>query len=166
MKIDPVNNAGILILICVFAILYSVIYRILKQSSLCTSRSVDVAAICVSLLCLMGMCGFFEIPAGPQDYQLVPLADTTNHDRDHSIPFLLILETLLGLLILAMVVLMSFGRLFRNAQSHKHYTEPDQNTQYKEPHSRPDYEQRSEGNSRAGSWEDDRDDNSSSRWVS
>jgi hypothetical protein len=140
MKTLFVDDAGIFFLICLLTTLYSVISNIRKQTSLYDNRSVDIAAGCASILCLICIGVLFVVPTPSQEYQAVSLTDTSGPEEDGNSRHLLNIGTILGYASLASILLMFLGQYFQNKNSHDPSNDQDQNTLSGESHPHSGYE--------------------------
>jgi hypothetical protein len=134
------DDAVIFFLICLVTTLYSVISNIRKQTSLCDNRSVDIAAGCASILCLICIGVLFVVPTPSQDGQAVSLTDTSSPEEDGNTRHLLNIGTILGYATLALILLMFLVQYFQNKKSPDPSNDQDQNTLSGESHPHSGYE--------------------------
>jgi hypothetical protein len=169
MNIHPVDIGGYYILACIFSLLYSIIYKTLKRSSLVHSQSaVMTVALTISMLCGVGIYGFVGNPATLLSDKPVSATDIPGHNRDFCIAFLIIPYAALGLSLLAMPLLKSVDRLFQPPRKDGTNYQPKQNTLHDKSNQQPDYFRQLENDSSHGLAEEDfrDDDDLPGRWVS
>jgi hypothetical protein len=164
MKTIPGECGGWLILLFVFPILFAVIYQSLKHSSLFQGRTTTIVALCVSILCILGMVG---IPPGTllqlPDSQPSPSIVAAEPGNEPNLS-LLLPDSALGWLILIVLVVMGVNWLIQG------FSLPGPND--------PTYRNPSGGNAEKhldlpDPWEvesseedEEEDDDSPGRWVS
>jgi hypothetical protein len=129
--IQTVNNSlGVVVFLTIGILIFAAILQAFRQVSIFGGRTSVVVAVCVTILCLMGFIDFLGNPAEPPTEKPVPAADTTNHNRDFHIPFLLIPYVALGLSILGMLLLMVVGPFLHDPKHHR----LDDGPNYRNPH--------------------------------
>jgi hypothetical protein len=160
-----INPLEAMVLMAVGVLIFVIILKTLKEMALFRGQTVVVVAVCVTLLCLLGMNDFLGNRGIPLPGTPAPAAGSTG-DRDFHIPLLLIPYAALGLSILALLLLMSIGRFFRSTQQHRPANKMDPNTLRTNTHPKTDYDCRFEANSKSESWDrDNQDDNSPGKGV-
>jgi hypothetical protein len=170
MKTSLGECGGLLVVLFLFIIVFSVIYQTLKQSLLFRGGPfvVVMVAFGVTTLCFVGIGGdFLGTPARHPDHQPVSSSDAPDPGRGVHSQILLIPYTALGLALLAGFVVISVGRLFQNPQRYNPNNKPDQNALQDRPHQHTDSFRPSEDSFMPGcGQEDGQDDDLPGRWVS
>jgi hypothetical protein len=168
MKIDPVDIGGYYVLVCVLALLYSILYRTLKQSSMFNSRSVvAILAIAILILCSPRVYAVIGNRAIPSNEEPTLSADTTDHDQLVPLQCYINPSALAGVLILTVWLLISLGWLIHNTKWNNLNNKSDQNALHGKSNQQWDHIWQSADPPTTEPAEDDgQDDDLPGRWVS
>jgi hypothetical protein len=103
-----IENYSWLIILPVFGLLFTKIWDALKRHSSCSETASFVIALCVSMLCVISIIGFFpHEPGTSQEIATVSKEDTSSQEpHQHEIRFILLpyMALMMSFLLLLMIV--------------------------------------------------------------